>query len=142
MLSWQPIASCVSSQPTTVSLIFDLPCVLSRKVASLEFLRGRPSVVPLLDYGVTTSVSGMRQWVLVFPRYAGSMREWRISWAGRGLDTHDLPMYLSLFVQVSIVVWGFKRVLTDSVKVAQLPCVASVTPWIKQRCALWPGDSA
>jgi hypothetical protein len=57
-------------------------------------------VVPLLEYGVTSSISGVRQWVLVFPRYQGSLREWRLNWAGRGLNTEELPVYLSLFLQV------------------------------------------
>lgn len=71
------------------------------QVVSLEVLHGKPHVVPLLEYGVTSNISGTRQWVLVFPRYASSMREWRTKWAGKGLNTQDLSVYLSLFLQVS-----------------------------------------
>mgnify|MGYP001807346199 CR=1 FL=1 len=71
------------------------------QVASLDALRGQASVVQLKDYGVTSSVSGARQWVLVFPQYAGSMREWRLKWRGKGLNTQDLPVYLRLFIRVS-----------------------------------------
>jgi hypothetical protein len=100
---------CQQTWPLLVRLFTDIVHLLAcrlwfRQVASLEFLRGQPSVVPLLDYGVTTSISGVRQWVLIFPRYAGSMREWRVSWAGRGLNSNDLPVYLSLFLQVSVFV--------------------------------------
>lgn len=73
--------------------------MLSLQVVSLEALRGRASVVPLLEYGVTCSLNGSRQWVLVFPRYASSMREWRLR-RGRGLAPQDLPVYLHLFMQV------------------------------------------
>lgn len=67
-------------------------------------LRGQPAVVPLLEYGITSSISGQRQWVLVFPRYLGSMREWRLKWRGKGLDAKDLPVYLRLFLQVRLYV--------------------------------------
>jgi len=63
-------------------------------------MRGHPAVVPLLEYGISSSISGARQWVLVFPRYAGSLRDWRLKWRGRGLDAQDLPVYLRLFLQV------------------------------------------
>lgn len=63
-------------------------------------LHGQPAVIPLLDYGVTSSIRGNRQWVLLFPRYAGSLREWRLRWRGKGLDGADLPVYLQLFLQV------------------------------------------
>lgn len=79
------------------------------QVASLDALRGQASVVPLLEYGVSSSISGTRQWVLVFPKYAGSMREWRLRWRGKGLDTQDLPVYLRLFIQVRRILrvwWG------------------------------------
>lgn len=79
------------------------PDALPLQVASLESLRGQPCVVPLLEYGVTSCISGVRQWVLVFPRYQGSLREWRLNWAGRGLNTQELPVYLSLFLQVGRV---------------------------------------
>lgn len=74
--------------------------LVCHQVASLEAMRGHPAVVPLLEYGITSSISGGRQWVLVFPRYAGSLREWRLKWRGRGLDARDLPVYLRLFLQV------------------------------------------
>jgi hypothetical protein len=69
-------------------------------VSSLEALRGQPCSVPLLQYGVTSTLSGSRQWVLVFPRYAASLREWRLKWRGRGLQQQDLAVYLGLFLQV------------------------------------------
>lgn len=86
-----PGCSPVSPKISTVSNL---------QVASLDALRGQACVVPLLEYGVTSSISGTRQWVLVFPQYAGSMREWRLRWRGKGLDAQDLPVYLRLFIQV------------------------------------------
>lgn len=75
-------------------------CIGALQVVTLEVLHGKPHVIPLLEYGVTSAISGTRQWVLVFPRYASSLREWRTKWAGKGLHTQDLPVYLSLFLQV------------------------------------------
>lgn len=66
----------------------------------LEVLQGCHGVIPLLEYGVISGASGQRQWLLVFPRYGCSLREWRQRWRGRNLDKTDLAVYLRLFVQV------------------------------------------
>lgn len=77
----------------------------------LELMHGQPGIVPLLEYGLASSSSGsgrggggggQRQWLLVFPQYERSLRDWRLQWRGRGLDARDLPAYLHLFVQVCV----------------------------------------
>jgi hypothetical protein len=86
--------------PLNQFICFPKPLAGVSQVVSLEALWGQPSVVPLLEYGVTCSLNGARQWVMVFPRYASSMREWRLRRSGRGLVPQDLPIYLRLFMQV------------------------------------------
>jgi hypothetical protein len=80
------------------------------QVTVLEVLQGQPGIIPLLEYGVTSRISDQRQWLLVFPRYGGSLREWRQRWRGRGLTCGDLRVYLRLFLQVrrapSMLLWG------------------------------------
>lgn len=80
-----------------------------QQVTILDSLHGHKGVVPLLDYGVTCSNSSSSssagqqpQWLLVFPRYSGSLRGWRLL-RGQGLDQEDLGLYLRIFMQVS---WG------------------------------------
>ncbi|KAF8065888.1 hypothetical protein HT031_002949 [Scenedesmus sp. PABB004] len=85
------------------------------QVAVLELLRGCPGVVPLLDYGVAlgdappsprgASGSGggalaqpAPRWLLAFPRYRCSLRDWRQA-RGRGLRPGDARLYLAAFVQ-------------------------------------------
>jgi hypothetical protein len=94
--------TCSATALTPVALCLVAMSRLSLQVVSLEALRGQPSVVPLLEYGVTCSLNGSRQWVLVFPRYASSMREWRLKKGSRGLAPQDLPVYLRLFMQVCV----------------------------------------
>jgi hypothetical protein len=80
------------------------------QVAILDSLRGHKGVVPLLDYGVMSSSSSSSsrldaaaqqppQWVLVFPRYSGSLRAWRQA-RGAGLLRQDVELYLRVFLQV------------------------------------------
>lgn len=91
------------------------PFATTKQVAILESLRGRACVVPLLDYGV---LGGSRnngldplhqqqqqqpQWVLVFPRYSGSLRAWRQA-RGAGLRQQEVELYLRVFLQVGAAV--------------------------------------
>lgn len=43
------------------------------------------------------------QWVLVFPRYSGSLRAWRFD-RGQGLHQKDTQLYLGIFLQVWLYV--------------------------------------
>jgi hypothetical protein len=84
--------------------------VLNKQVAILDSLRGHKGIVPLLDYGVMygrcSGADSARQqqqqpqWVLVFPRYWGSLRAWRRQ-RGPGLQRQDVALYLRVFLRVT-----------------------------------------
>eukprot|EP00775_Hariotina_reticulata_P006738 gene6738-6958_t len=91
----------------------DANCTLFERVYNevsvLSSLRSQPGVIPLLDFAVcgsTSTSSGhvvQPSWLLVFPRYSGSLKEWRIM-RGLGLQREDIGMYLRVFIQVASTV--------------------------------------
>lgn len=92
-------------RPMNAVLILMMHDVVHVQVAILESLQGQHGIVPLLEYGVmvdyTDSSSATQpQWVLVFPRYSGSLREWRLR-RGQGLGHQDIELYLNIFLQVT-----------------------------------------
>jgi hypothetical protein len=126
---------------------------LLKQVAILDNLRGHKGIVPLLDYGVmygrcSGAVSARQQqqqpqWVLVFPRYSGSLRAWRRQ-RGAGLQRHDIALYLRVFLQVGSMRaqlntrtgWVMEMVCVAVVGACWLQCsiMQAGLPWGLRQC--------